>query len=86
MGVGIGNDFALNADDYQRFGVVRLDYLFPGSKIGVCTLKAKFAGQAICNFVDIMAEQIRDHHGEVQSREEQAKGRTEFTQVGARVD
>ena len=85
MGIGLGNDFALGADDYQRFGVVPLDHLFPGSEIGVCTLKAKFAGQAVCNFVAIMSEQIRDYHGEVRSWKEETKSRTEFADVGAKV-
>ena len=85
MGIGIGNDFAPRADDYQRFGVVRLDHLFLGSEIGVCTLKTKFAGQAVRNFVAIMSEQIRDHYGEVRSWKEETKSRTEFADVGAKV-
>ena len=35
MGIGIGADFTLHAEDHHRFGVVRLDHLFPGSTIGV---------------------------------------------------
>ena len=85
IGIGIGNDFALRGDDYQRFGGVRLDHRFPGSEIGVCTLKAKFAGQAVRNFVAIMSEQIRDYHGEVRSWKEETKSRAGFAEVGAKV-
>ncbi|MED5405622.1 MAG: LysR family transcriptional regulator substrate-binding protein, partial [Chloroflexota bacterium] len=70
MGIAIGNDFTLHAEDHNRFGVLRLDHLFPSSVIGVCTLRGKFAGQAVRNFIDMMSEQIRGFHAELWSKEE----------------
>jgi DNA-binding transcriptional LysR family regulator len=65
MGVAVGSDFTVHDEDHDRFGVVRLDHLFSGSIIGVCTLKGKFAGQAVRNFITLMSEQIRGYHPEL---------------------
>jgi len=65
MGVAIGNDFTLHQDDRDRFGVISLGHLFPSSVIGVCTLKGKFAGQAVRNFVEVMSNQIRGFHADL---------------------
>ncbi len=70
MGIAIGSDFTLHAGDRDRFGVLRLDHLFPSSVIGVCTLRGKFAGQAVKNFIDRMSEQIMGFHAELWSKEE----------------
>ena len=70
MGIAIGSDFTLHKDDHNRFGVLRLDHLFPSSVIGVCTLRGKFAGQAVRNFIEMMSDQIRDFHVELWSKEE----------------
>ncbi len=86
MGIGIANDFALHANDRQRFGVVPLDHLFPTSVIGVCTLKAKFAGLAVRNFVEMMSEQIRRYHAEVWAYEEDSAARTELAEVGSKAE
>ena len=75
MGIGVGSDFTLHSEDHHRFGVVRLDHLFPSSVIGVCTLKGKFAGQAVRNFVEMMSEQIRGFHAELWSWEEENETR-----------
>jgi len=72
MGIAIGSDFTLHKEDHNRFGVLRLDHLFPSSVIGVCTLKGKFAGQAVRNFVEMMSEQIKGFHAELWSQEENA--------------
>ena len=74
MGIAIGSDFTLHSDDQNRFGVIRLDHLFPGSVIGVCTLKGKFAGQAVRNFIDMMSDQIRGFHAELWPRDEDHLG------------
>ena len=71
MGIAIGSDFTLHSEDHRRLGVVRLDHLFPTSVMGVCTLKGKFAGQAIRNFVEMMSDQIRGFHAELWSWEEE---------------
>lgn len=65
MGVAVGNDFTLHPNDHDRFGVISLGHLFPSSEIGVCTLKGKFAGQAVRNFVEMMSDQIRGFHADL---------------------
>ena len=70
MGIAIGSDFTLHKEDHNRFGVLRLDHLFPSSVIGVCTLRGKFAGQAVRNFIEMMSDQIQDFHVELWSKEE----------------
>ena len=83
MGIAIGSDFTLHPDDHHRFGVVRLDHLFTGSVIGVCTLKGKFAGQAVRNFVEVMSEQIRGFHAELWMLEEEGTTGTGLAGVGS---
>ncbi|HCP22855.1 MAG: LysR family transcriptional regulator [SAR202 cluster bacterium] len=73
MGVAIGSDFTLHPEDHHRFGVVSLEHLFPGSVIGVCTLKGKFAGQAVRNFVDMMSGQMHGFHSEIEAWEEESR-------------
>ena len=70
MGIAIGSDFTLHSDDHNRFGVLRLDHLFPSSVIGVCTLRGKFAGQAVRNFIEMMSDQIQGFHAELWSKQE----------------
>ena len=74
MGIAIGSDFTLHSDDQNRFGVIRLAHLFPGSVIGVCTLKGKFAGQAVRNFIDMMSDEIRGFHAELWPRDKDHSG------------
>jgi len=74
MGIAVGSDFTLHSEDHNRFGVVRLDHLFPGSVIGVCTLKGKFVGQAVRNFIDMMSDQIKGFHADLWSWEEEHPG------------
>ncbi len=64
MGVAVSNDFTLHPDDHYRFGVVPLDHIFPSSEIGVCTLKGKFLGRAVRNFIDTMEADLRRFHPE----------------------
>ena len=45
--------------------MVRLDHIFQKSVIGVCTLKGKFLGRAVRNFIDTMADQMRGFHAEL---------------------
>jgi len=84
MGVAIGSDFTLHADDHHRFGVVKLDHIFPNSVIGVCTLKGKFAGQAVRNFIEMMSDQIRGFHAELWSWEEENKVGSSLAEVGSK--
>ena len=86
MGIAIGNDFTLHSEDHDRLGVVRLDHLFPSSVIGVCTLKGKFAGQAVRNFIEMMSDQIRGFHAELWSWEEQNRVGAGLAEVGSKDD
>ena len=85
MGIAVGSDFTLHAEDHHRFGVIRLDHLFPSSVIGVCTLRGKFAGQAVRNFIETMSDQIRGFHAELWSREENG-ALPGFVEVGSKDD
>tara|TARA_B100000315_G_scaffold64529_1_gene58561 strand:+ start:633 stop:1592 length:960 start_codon:yes stop_codon:yes gene_type:complete len=58
-GVAVFNDYALHPEDHDLLGVVQLDHLFPGMDIGICTLKGKFLGRAVRNFLDIMEGHLR---------------------------
>jgi LysR family transcriptional regulator, cys regulon transcriptional activator len=85
MGVAIGSDFTLHSEDHDRFGVVRLDHMFPSSVIGVCTLKGKFAGQAVRNFIDMMSDQIRNFHDNLWQLEEANAMGAGLAEVGSEV-
>jgi LysR family cys regulon transcriptional activator len=65
MGVAICADFTLHPEDHDKLGVVRLDHIFTSSAIGVCTLKGKFLGQAVRNFINTLQEEMRGFHAEM---------------------
>lgn len=65
MGLAITSDFTLHAEDHDKLGVVLLDHLFDSSVIGVCTLKGKFIGRAVRNFIDTVSDQMRGFHAEL---------------------
>ena len=44
---------------------MQLDHIFPGSVIGVCTLRGKFLGRAVRSFIDAMSDQLRGYHAEL---------------------
>lgn len=56
MGVAMCGDFTLQPADYERFGVVRLDHLFPSLAIGICRLKGRFLGRSLSNFIELLKE------------------------------
>ena len=65
MGVAVGSDFTIHREDHSRIGIMPLDHLFPSSLIGICTLKGKFAGQAVSNFTQLMSDQLRGYRPEL---------------------
>jgi DNA-binding transcriptional LysR family regulator len=65
MGVAIGGDFTLHPEDHDKLGVVRLDHLFPTSVIGICTLRGKFLGRAVRNFMDTLNQYLSGFHPEL---------------------
>ena len=81
LGVAIGNDFNLHAEDHHRLGVIRLDHIFPGSTIGICTLKGKFLGQAIQNFIEAVVEDLRGYQPEPWTWPEVSNGTSEPSRV-----
>ena len=83
MGVAVGSDFTLHPDDHNRFGVIPLDHIFPSSVIGVCTLRGKFAGQAVKNFVEMMSEQLSGYHADPWFLEQQGLKPPRLAPVGS---
>lgn len=65
MGVAVCADFTLHHQDHDRLGVVRLDHIFESSLIGVCTLKGKFLGQAVRNFIEVLSDEMRGFHADL---------------------
>ena len=65
MGVAVCADFTLHQQDHDRLGVVRLDHIFDSSVIGVCTLKGKFLGQAVRNFIEVLSSEMRGFHADL---------------------
>ena len=62
MGVAIGNDFTLHPEDHNKLGVVSLEHIFPPNVLGVCTLRGKFLGRAVRNFMDTLVKHLSDFH------------------------
>lgn len=62
MGIAIVSDFTLHPEDHDRLAVVRLDHLFPSADIGVCTLKGKFHGRGVRNFINTLEENLSGFH------------------------
>ena len=65
MGVAVCADFTLHHQDHDRLGVVRLDHIFKPSLIGVCTLKGKFKGHAVRNFIEVLSDEMRGYHADL---------------------
>lgn len=61
MGVSVSSDFTLQPEDHEKLGVVRLNHLFPSATIGVCTLKGKFLGRSVRNFIDTLVQELRGY-------------------------
>ena len=58
MGVAVVSDFTLLPEDLEHLSVVNLDHLFAGAAIGICTLKGKYLGPAVQNFIDKLAADL----------------------------
>ncbi|PKB64380.1 MAG: hypothetical protein BZY80_03005 [SAR202 cluster bacterium Io17-Chloro-G2] len=65
MGVAVCSDFTLHQEDHYKLGVVRLNHIFQSSVIGVCTLKGKFLGRAVRNFIDAISDEMLGYHAEM---------------------
>ncbi len=74
MGVAVCADFTLHQQDHDRLGVVRLDHIFESSVIGVCTLKGKFLGQAVRNFIEVLSDEMRGFHADLAGWDNPAVG------------
>ena len=62
MGIAIVSDFTLHPEDHDRLAVVRLDHLFPSANIGICTLKGKFHGRGVRNFISTLEDSLSGFH------------------------
>ncbi len=65
MGIAIVSDFTLHPEDHDRLAVVRLDHLFPAANMGICTLRGKFHGQGVRNFIDTLSESLSGFHADL---------------------
>lgn len=65
MGVAVCSDFTLHQEDHNKLGVVRLNHIFETSVIGICTLRGKFLGRAVRNFIETMSNELRGYHAEM---------------------
>ena len=79
MGVAIANDFTLHPEDHDKLGVVSLEHIFPASEIGICTLRGKFLGRAVRNFIDTLVEHLSDFHVHLDEWETPTPGHREST-------
>ena len=83
MGVAVGNDFTLHPEDHDRLGMVRLNHIFESSDIGICTLKGKFLGRAVRNFMDTMARDLKPFHPKSWAWQSVEAGAQELASVGS---
>ena len=65
IGLAVANDFALHPGDQDRMDIAPIGHILPGSCIGICTLKGKFAGQGVRNFMELMAMHMSGYHADV---------------------
>lgn len=65
IGLAVANDFALHPGDPERMDIAPIGHILPGSCIGICTLKGKFAGQGVRNFMELMAKHMSGYHADV---------------------
>ncbi len=85
MGVAMCSDFTLHPEDHDKLGVVRLNHLFTSSVIGVCTLRGKFLGQAVRNFMGTLTEELTGYHAELWDWESMHEEQGELT-VASQTD
>ena len=65
MGVAVAPDFVIHPEDAHRIDMTPLGHILPGSSIGICTLKGKFAGQGVRNFMDLMSLHMSNYHADI---------------------
>ena len=65
MGIAIVSDFTLHPEDHDRLAVVRLDHLFSPANMGICTLRGKFRGRGVRNFIDTLSESLSGFHADL---------------------
>ena len=65
IGVAVANDYAIHPGDPERMDIAPIGHILPGSSIGICTLKGKFAGQGVRNFIELMAKHMSGYHADI---------------------
>jgi DNA-binding transcriptional LysR family regulator len=83
LGMAIAADFTLHTEDHDKLGVVSLNHIFPGSVIGVCTLRGKFLGRAVRSFIDAMSEQLRGYHADLWDWVDSGENGDQLAKIGS---
>ena len=65
IGIAVANDYAVHPGDSDRMDIAPIGHILPGSCIGICTLKGKFAGQGVRNFMELMAKHMSGYHADI---------------------
>ena len=52
MGISFCSNLSLEPEDYDTLGIADVDHLFSNVTIGMYTLKGKFQGTSVRNFID----------------------------------
>ena len=60
IGVALCPGYALHPEDYSHLGVVTMPHVVPTGSIGLCTLKGKFLGPAVSNFMNIVIKHLEN--------------------------
>ncbi len=65
IGLAVALDFAMRPEDTERMDIAPIGHILPGSSIGICTLKGKFAGQGVRNFIEMMSKHMSGYHADI---------------------
>jgi DNA-binding transcriptional LysR family regulator len=61
IGVSLCPGYTLHPEDYSHLGVVAMPHVVPTGSIGLCTLRGKFLGAAVTNFMNIVKKKLENH-------------------------
>ena len=54
MGIAVSHDYVIQGEDNNRLGIRNLSTVFPPTQVGLITLKGKFLGRSVRNFIDTL--------------------------------
>ena len=58
MGISLCSNLSLGPEDQDKLGIVSVDHLISSLTIGMYTLKGKYQGQSVRNFIDSLKDSI----------------------------